>query len=326
MQWRMHGNQSRTDERYRGANGQSLELDATTKRRRFLIVHNVVAGMRRRWLLEQVCHELQANGADLTLVAADSCEADQRIAAEAIASGVYDAVIAAGGDSTVRGVGAGLCGSSLALGIVPIGTGNVLAEEIRFRSGPKRLARNLMYGPAVSVSGGKANGNLFFAMAGAGFDARVLARLDVKWKRRLGKLAYTLPLLLELTHRPGTFKAEIDGEIHDCSWLIVAKASRYGGPFKLTSRQNLAHDGFHAVVINAKNRVTLAGVIMAIALGKVEAHPNVKVIPCRRVYIPHQPGVPTQLDGEAGGATPLEILPAEQPLDIILPLQSWRKH
>jgi len=72
--------------------------------------------------------------------------------------------------------------------------------------------------------------------------------------------------------------------------------------------------------------VTLAGVIMAIGFGKVGAHPNVKIIPCRHVYIPHQPGVCTQIDGEAGGVTPLDILPADLPLDIILPLQSRRKH
>ena len=171
--------------------------------------------MRRRWLLNRACQELEANGAELTLVSADSCEADRRLAADAVASGAYDAVIAAGGDSTVRGVGSGLSGSRLALGVIPIGTGNVLAEEIRFRCGPKTLARNLMHGPAVPVTVGMANGAFFFAMAGAGFDARVLARLDVKWKRRLGKFAYTLPIIAELTRKPELFTAEIDGESHE---------------------------------------------------------------------------------------------------------------
>jgi diacylglycerol kinase (ATP) len=300
------------------------DMEMRPVRKRFLIVHNAIAGMRRRWLLRHVCHELKVLGAELTLVSADSCEVDRQLAEEAVASGKYDAVIAAGGDSTVRGVTSGLRGSHVPLGIIPIGTGNVLAEEIRIRSGPKKLARNLMYGPAVSVLGGEANGTFFVAMAGAGFDAHVLARLNVKWKRRLGKLAYTIPVLKELTYKPALFSVEVDGEAHQCNWLIVTKVSRYGGPFHLVAGQKLWHDGFHAVLINTRNRRALAGIIFALARGKIESHPNVTVLPCRRVFVPRQPGVPTQLDGEIFETISMDIQPSSTPVDIIFPLPSER--
>jgi diacylglycerol kinase family enzyme len=275
--------------------------------------------MRRRWLLRHVCRALEAAGAELTIVSADSSEADRALAEKAVASKTYDLVVAAGGDSTVRGVGAGLCGSGLPLGIIPIGTGNVLAHEIHFRSGPRTIAHNLMHGPSMPFFGGRANGAHFFAMAGAGFDARVLARLDTKWKRRLGKLAYALPLILELARRPQVFEAVIDGQAYRCSWLIVAKAAHYAGPFLLTRRRDLCSDGFHAVIVSACSRLSLLGVALAVALGRAETHPQVEVIACRSVVIPRQPGVLTQLDGEVFGPTPIEITPAEQPLEIIIP-------
>lgn len=75
MPLRMPGNYSPKKHRG-GARAQPFAYSGWPKRRRFLIVHNATAGMSRRWLLEQVCHELEANGADLTIVAADSSEDD----------------------------------------------------------------------------------------------------------------------------------------------------------------------------------------------------------------------------------------------------------
>ncbi|HXF55004.1 MAG TPA: diacylglycerol kinase family protein [Hyphomicrobiaceae bacterium] len=288
-------------------------------RTRFLIIHNRIAGMRRRWLLRQVCRELATAGAQLSVVPADSLEADRAFAEKAVQSGAWHAVVAAGGDSTVRGVGAGLLDSPVPLGIIPVGTGNVLAHEIGFCSGPRTIAHNLMYGPSMPVQGGEANGACFFAMAGAGFDARVLARLDVGWKRRLGKLAYALPLVGELARRPDTFEAEIDGKTHRCCWLIVAKASRYGGPFRLTRQRTIHGEGFHAVIVRTRSRAALVGVVLALAAGLLEAHPLVNVVRCRQVAIRPQPALLMQLDGEIAGTTPVEIQPSKRSLQLILP-------
>jgi diacylglycerol kinase family enzyme len=220
----------------------------------------------------------------------------------------------------VRGVTSGLQGSHLPLGIIPIGTGNVLAEEIRFRCSPKKLARNLVYGPAVQVSGGEANGTFFLTMAGAGFDAHVLSHLNMKWKRLLGKIAYTFPVLKELRQKQSSFTVEVDSKTYQCNWLIVTKVSRYGGPFHLVEQQKLWNDGFHAVLVHNKSRMSLAWILLMLGLGRLETHPDVTILPCHRVFVPSQPGIPTQLDGENFGSMPLEILPSDKPVNIIFPL------
>ena len=66
----------------------------------------------------------------LTRTIAADVAAARRAARKAAESGSYDAIVAAGGDGTIRHVAAALIGTEMPLGIIPVGTGNVLAHEI----------------------------------------------------------------------------------------------------------------------------------------------------------------------------------------------------
>lgn len=300
-------------------NPTSLSAKPRPQRKRFLIIHNPIAGMRRRWMLHEVCRHLCGGGADIALVQADSVEADMRLAREAVSEQKYDAVIAAGGDSTVRGVATGLIGSDLPLGIIPVGTGNVLAHEIGMRHGPSAVAQYLMTGTSLAITTGSANGELFSLMAGVGFDARVLGRLDIGLKRRMGKLAYMWPVLSEAAAAQPSFEVQIDGQPRHCTWLIVTKVNHYGGPFRIVREQDLQSDRFHAIIINARTRLDLARVMSAIGLGRAAKHPNVEIMPCRHILVPGGQNAATQIDGEAFNITPLEIRMHDQPLQLIVP-------
>ena len=63
---------------------------------------------------------------------------------KAAESGSYDAIVAAGGDGTIRHAAAALIGTDMALGIIPVGTGNVLAHEIGLARTPAAIARMLL--------------------------------------------------------------------------------------------------------------------------------------------------------------------------------------
>lgn len=288
-------------------------------RTRFLLVHNKLAGVSRRRMLERTCAALEAHGAALSLEHADSVEDDARIARRAATAGDFDAVVAVGGDSTVRGVAAGLAGTAMPLGIVPAGTGNVLAEEIGLAREPDAVADCLMRGPAAAIFGGVANGQTFYEMAGAGFDARVLSHLDIGLKQRLGKLAYAWPILAELAHRQPRFEIDLDGARYPCTWAIVCKASRYAGGFLLAAQQRLAAEDFHAVVVDARSRASLLGVLLALAAGRIGAHPAVTIVRCRSARIAPSEGVALQIDGEPIGGAALQVTKAEAPVRLIVP-------
>lgn len=289
-------------------------------RTRLLVVHNANAGLKRHRLLDQVCAALTTAGATVVVETADGLHAGRQLAAKAARTGEFDAVVAAGGDSTIRGVAGGLVGTGMPLGIIPIGTGNVLAEELRLVRSAQGLARYLLEGDVVDVLPGIANGEHFLSMASAGFDVGVLQQLDMKLKRRIGKLAYVGPILRALWSQPRRFEAEIDGCSYACTWLIVSKVSRYAGSLVIAPRQRLTAPGFHALVIDATAPASVASVLAAIGLGCAEKHPLVRVVECQHARVPAGQGVLFQLDGEPLAAPEIEIAIGDaKPLALITP-------
>jgi diacylglycerol kinase (ATP) len=288
-------------------------------RRRLLIVHNAFAGTRGRHFLRAVCGALEAAGAEVRIEHANTLAQDADIARAAVAAGRFDAVVAAGGDSTIRGVASGLLGSTVPLGIIPIGTGNVLAREIGVRCRAAVLAQTLLHGDGVPIRCGLADGTPFLAMAGVGFDADVLLRLSMPWKRTVGRAAYAFPLLRALVRKPEPFEVMANGRTFPATWLIVTRAARYGGSFMIAKGQSLTDDGFHAVIANATTRRGIAGLLIAIARGRLEAQPGVTVLSCARLAVRASGAVAAQIDGERLAHVPREIAIGPERLTLIVP-------
>ncbi len=195
--------------------------------------------------------------------------------------------------------------AALPLGIIPIGTGNVLAREIGIRWDAKALADDLLRGPVVPIKCGLADGTPFLTMAGFGFDADVLSRLNTPWKRSVGRLAYAGPILREIFRKPRAFEVVVDDGLQlPATWLIATRTAHYGGSFVIAGNQRLTNDGFHAVIANVRSRWSLAGLLIATALGRHESRPDVIVMPCTRVTIKPGGAIAAQIDGERLAAPP----------------------
>ena len=150
-------------------------------------------------------------------------------ASAAVADGAR-LVIAAGGDGTVRAVAHGLAGSGAQMGIVPIGTANLLAHNLDL---PKAI------GPAaaVAVTGGARPVDLglarldaegrdlpFVVLAGMGHDAATVAATRPGLKERIGWPAYIAPAARSALRRPGTVTVRYDdGPEHEVlAWSVLA--------------------------------------------------------------------------------------------------------
>src|SRR5262249_33429038 len=139
-------------------------------RHRFFVVENPGAGIAGSPLVEDVVRLLCRNGASVVRAASSlDIMSVRRTLRSAADSGQYDALVAAGGDGTIRQAAASLLGTDAALGIIPVGTGNVLAHEIGLARTASAIARMLQEGPAVRVACAEANGEPFLLMVGAGF-------------------------------------------------------------------------------------------------------------------------------------------------------------
>jgi diacylglycerol kinase family enzyme len=111
-----------------------------------------------------------------------------------------DLVIAAGGDGTVRSVAAGMRGSGVPMGVVPLGTGNLLARNLALPySDTQQCALIAFTGVDKSMDvgvaeltreSGASSDHVFLVMAGIGIDAAMFANTRPQLKKKVGWLAY----------------------------------------------------------------------------------------------------------------------------------------
>jgi YegS/Rv2252/BmrU family lipid kinase len=122
-------------------------------------------------------------------------------AAQAVRDGA-DLVLACGGDGTVTACAEGVAGSGVPLGILPLGTGNLLARNLGLPLDLDAALVAALTGTDRRLDAGSANGHTFVVMAGLGFDAKMLGESSESLKKRLGWLAYVLSALRHLRDRP----------------------------------------------------------------------------------------------------------------------------
>jgi diacylglycerol kinase family enzyme len=264
-------------------------------RRRFLIIHNPLAGRNRVGLVRDVVRRLEQAGAVVDFLNLSASPTDTDIGEKIDA---YDAIVASGGDGTARSVASLLRGRDIPLGLIPVGTGNVLAAELDLPRDPGGIANMLLQGPVVRLSIGAVNGLPFLLMIGAGFDGHVIARLPLALKRQIGRVAFGWPVIVALARKPQIFSARIDGQECDASWLVVANAARYGGRFVLSPRTNVLSPGFNVVTSRATSRRQRLWEVLSMVMGRLEQAGTIEMRPARDIEIRQAHALPVQVDGE----------------------------
>jgi YegS/Rv2252/BmrU family lipid kinase len=292
--------------------------------RDMLIVFNPTAGAGRRRRLARALAALAARGLRPPVAETAGPGDASGIASEAARRGV-GVVVAAGGDGTIAEVAAGLEGSGAALGLLPLGTANVLAWELGLNLAPEQAAGVLAQGRTGLVWPGHARfadgrRRLFVQMLGAGFDAAVVAGLDLRLKRRLGRAAYVVQALAELPrYRFPPILARLDGEEMQVAGVIVSKGRLYAGRHLLAPGAQPAEPGFQVVLLRHGGvaAALLAG--LALPLGLVPRLPGVEIRRAGLVRLAGQVDGPVQADGDLAGRLPVEVADAAAPLRILLP-------
>ncbi len=130
-----------------------------------------------------------------------------------------DVVIAAGGDGTVRCVAEILAGTGMPMGLVPMGTGNLLARNLGIDiTDPVAASLDVLKGTDTAVDVVRAcldnaeDEQLFLVMAGLGYDAAIMANTVDDLKDRVGWLAYVEAGIRHLPGKPIKAKISIDGK------------------------------------------------------------------------------------------------------------------
>jgi YegS/Rv2252/BmrU family lipid kinase len=132
------------------------------------------------------------------------------MAAEAVRAGV-DVVFVCGGDGTVRSCAAGLVGTGVPLALLPAGTGNLLARNLRLPMDLDGALTVGMHGTDHLIDVGVIDGEPFTVMAGIGFDAAIMADAPEALKRRVGWPAYIVSGLRHMRDRRMHVTLRLDG-------------------------------------------------------------------------------------------------------------------
>jgi YegS/Rv2252/BmrU family lipid kinase len=287
------------------------------------IVLNPVAGRRRRERLWRVLDVLAAHGLRAE-VAETRCPGHAERLARAAADAGCPVVAAAGGDGTIAEVAAGLRGTRAALGVVPLGTANVLAWDLGLPFAPEAIAASLAMGrsrplwPGIAESG--AGSRLFVQMLGAGFDARVVHALDPGLKRALGKGAYVLQSLREAARTaPAEMTVRVDGADHRAHAAIVSKGRLYGGRFALAPEASHAAPGFSVVLFDRGGALDALAYGAALTANAIRRMPGVRHVRARTVDFMGNAPVPLQADGDRAGFAPASVRDCDAPIRIVVP-------
>ena len=281
-------------------------------------------GSRRLRPIQDVASQLRSLGleVDLKLTGAPGEATD--IAAGAARNGNVD-VIVAGGDGTINEALQGLAGSNARLGIIPRGTGNVLARELKLplddeqatavvaRGNSRRIHLGLATGETTGVS------RLFVLMAGIGLDASVIQRVQPQLKKRIGRGAFWISGFGHLADwKPTPFTLEIEGREYTATFAAIGKAARYGGDLFITPGARLEDPEFEVCIINELSRFRyLRFLSHAVRNGIPRDKAGVSFVKTARVRATGD--APVQVDGELIGALPMRFEIASESLEVIVP-------
>ena len=311
--------------------------------RKVLVLYNPASGgrtERRQADVEAVLNVLRKGGWYVSANVSGGTEKAAQQAREAVANG-YDTVLACGGDGTIHDVLQGLAGSQVALGVIPMGTANALAHDLKIPLHPVRAAectltavpRRFALGRVEfqDLNGGRSI-RFFTVAVGVGVDAHLFYKLNAAAKSRAGMAAYYAKAThLWFTHPMKFFQAELQSagknpEKMPVTELLAVRIAQFGGVLReFVPGANLANNDLRLVLFQTSNRLRYLAYIFRGLMGSTWCVRGVELRSAERVYcrlLPEDTSstrIYVEADGELVGMLPAEISMVPDGLSLLVP-------
>lgn len=277
-----------------------------------IIIMNPTAGRRRMGRVVRFVRLLQQAGMQAQIVSTRYRGHATVLARMAVQERACTHIVAAGGDGTVAEVAEGMAGSDIMLGILPVGTANVLARELRVPFDDASNVRSIAGGACTVIWPGCLRSSegacLFVQMVGVGFDAHVVHAVSTRLKKATGRAAYVLATLGSLwKYTFPTMTVCVDGVSHTAASVIVSKGALYAGKYILTPRSMQESRQFSVVLFGAAGIGNSIRYAIALLRGNLSRQKDVTILTAKTVEINTPRNMPVQSDGDARGLTPIRI-------------------
>lgn len=240
---------------------------------------------------------------------------------EAKKSGTYDIVIVAGGDGTINEVINGLAGSKVKLGIIPIGTGNVFAKELKLPINIHKICNIIKKTKTRVYDLGKANNNYFLLCCGIGFDASVLKEMNPLIKKILGVFSYPVYAIKRLVnYNAPLIYVRANSKKKKGFFLIVSNIKEYAGLFEFSPDANPYDGKLDACLFEYKIKFFRIIKELIKVKSKLKLKPqDVLHYQFENIRVESDSKVLVQTDGEIIGTTPVDIKVVPKAISIIVP-------
>lgn len=255
----------------------------------------------------------------------------RRLAETAVVEG-YDTIVAAGGDGTINEVLNGIIDApqgleKVRLGVLPLGTMNVFARELKISSGIKSAWNIILEGVETAIDlpcvtywrGGTPVTRSFAQLAGAGLDSRAVELVSWELKKKIGALAYVVAGLKALASKQSRILVTMDGTTLLGEMVLIGNGRLYGGNFILFPRADLRDGHLDVCVFPKINWQILARAGLGMATNRLHQLCGVQEFRTTSVMLSSTDPTSLQLDGETVGVLPATFSIGPKKLRVLVP-------
>jgi len=315
--------------------------------RKAVLLYNARSGGRRSHRQSDIQSALQIlsdAGVEASLVLTQSSADAAEQARKAIVEGC-DTVFACGGDGTIHDVLQGMAGTRAALGIIPMGTANALAHDLRIPLIPSEAVQSALCAEPCRIALGRVQvrgleGNpvtrYFTVAVGVGVDAHLFYKLKAAAKHRLGMAAYYAKAWqLWFSHRMERFVVDWtnadSGTVRrsGVTEVMAVRIQNFGGILReLAPGASLERDDLRIVVCSTSSRLSYLLYVTRGLLGLKWRVPGVELMYTEQIRCDYSSGsgdeqlhskIYVEADGELVGTLPVEVSIVPDALTILMP-------
>jgi diacylglycerol kinase (ATP) len=284
--------------------------------------------------MRHVAAVLEAGGVAAKLAPTPAPGGARALARTAVEQGA-ELVFACGGDGTINEVINGMLPGSATLGILPSGTANIFARELRMPLDPLHAARECARWSPRRIALGRATwsaaGNdtqagesrYFLCVAGVGLDAYVVHKLSRDLANNFGVVAYGWEALRQVFHYPFpaiSCKTE-DRELR-ATFAVVQRTERYAGWLQMAPGTSVFDNQFMLCTFKSASRWRYFRYALALVMRRHSRLRDVELLRTRKVNCfagDSNQRVYFELDGELAGTAPVTFELVPDALSVLLP-------
>lgn len=230
-------------------------------------------------------------------------------ALRALARLAPDQVVVCGGDGTVVAALAACRGADIPVGIVPTGTGNLLALNLGLPAARPAQFEIALHGEArpldlIALRTDRHPNLISAVVSGVGYDALLIRDTNPRWKRRFGALAYVLAALRRWRYRVRRVQVALDGQPpfeRAISSALVANVGRLQGGVLLFPDATPDSGQLSLALVSASSRAEFARIAWSVLRGRAQEAGQVERHSVAHVRLDFARPIPFQQDGESRG-------------------------